>query len=121
MLDATTEPFSARRAAFVAAVAAEGAHYADGHGEALGWVLADLAAGWPLTYDYGQLTVAVESRPELARALVATAGFTPARLEYGDSCPDGRYVRWEHQWRGTAGELWDVVTTPRGGTVTPGR
>src|SRR5215210_7626017 len=84
-----------------------GVHRAGGHAESLGWVLADVAAGWPLRYDYGPLTLAVVGRPDVARALVAAAGFVPARIEYGSSNPDGRYVRWKHRWSGTAGELWD--------------
>jgi hypothetical protein len=66
----------AARADFVTAVAADEPHRAGGHWEALGWVLADLHAGWPLTYDYGPLTLAVAAEPELARILVAVAGFT---------------------------------------------
>lgn len=98
------------RAQFVAAVAADEARRTGGHREALGWVLADLAAGWPLHYDYGPLSAAVLARPDLARALVATAGFVPARIEYETSSPDGRYLAWEHRWSGTAGELWDLAT-----------
>jgi hypothetical protein len=68
-------------------------------------VLADLAAGWPLRYDYGPLTAAVAGRPDVAHALVAAAGFISARIEYGEHSPDGRYVGWQHRWAGTAGEL----------------
>ena len=99
-----------RRAHFVAAVGRDEAHRPGGHREALGWVLADLAAGWPLRYDYGPLTAAVAGRPELTSALVATAGFIPACIEYGKHCLDGRYVGWQHRWAGTAGELWDAAT-----------
>ncbi|MCF6506587.1 hypothetical protein E9549_04065 [Blastococcus sp. MG754426] len=53
---------------------------AGGHAEALGWVLADLAAGWPLRHDYGPLTAAVAGRPDVVRALVAAPGFVPAGL-----------------------------------------
>ncbi|MGY1619567.1 hypothetical protein ACI797_22735 [Geodermatophilus sp. SYSU D00691] len=42
------------RAYFVAAVADDEAHRRGGHRDALGWVLADLAAGWPLRYDRGR-------------------------------------------------------------------
>jgi hypothetical protein len=99
-----------RRAQFVDAVDADRAHRAGGQREALGWVLSDLAAGWPLSYDYGPLTGAVAGRPDLARVLVAAAGFIPARIEYGEHSLDGRYVDWQHRWAGTAGELWDVAT-----------
>ncbi|MBB3084226.1 hypothetical protein [Geodermatophilus sabuli] len=99
-----------RRAQFLAAVAEDEVHRPGGHGEALGWVLADLAAGWPLRNDYGPLTAAVAGRPELARALVAAAGFVPACIEYGEHSPGGRYVGWRHRWAGTAGELWDAAT-----------
>lgn len=99
-----------RRAQFVATVAADGVHRPGGHGESLGWVLADLAAGWPLRHDYGPLTAAVTGRPDVARALVEAAGFVPTRIDYDGSQPDGRYVRWQHTWVGTAGELWDSTT-----------
>jgi hypothetical protein len=81
-----------RRGHFIAAVAADEADRAGGHEESLGWVLADLAAGWPMRYDYGPLTAAVAGRPDVARALVAAAGFVPARIEYGSAQSDGRYV-----------------------------
>lgn len=110
MPDAWQGP-AGRRGHFVAAVAADEGRRAGGHGE---WVLADLAAGWPLRYDYGPLTAAVAGRPDVAQALVATAGFVPARIEYGSSWPDGRYVGWQHSWRGTAGELWDSVADVMG-------
>ncbi len=110
MPDVAPGSTAARRIEFVAAVVADEAHRAGGHREALGWVLADLAAGWPLRYDYGPLTAAVAGRPELTRALVATAGFIPACIEYGKHGLDGRYVGWQHRWTGTAGELWDAAT-----------
>ena len=47
---------SAGRADFVAAVVADERRRVGGRWEALGWVLADLHAGWPLTHDYGSLT-----------------------------------------------------------------
>jgi len=51
MLDGSLEALADRRAQFVAAVTSDEAHRLGGHREALGWVLADLAAGWPLSYD----------------------------------------------------------------------
>jgi hypothetical protein len=112
----TPEALTAARADFVTAVSADELHRAGGHREALGWVLADLHAGWPLTYDYGPLTLAVAARPELARILVAVAGFTPARIQYDVHGPDGRYVAWQYSWPGTAAELWDTTVTVLGWT-----
>ncbi len=99
-----------RRAHFVAAVDVDTAHRAGGHRESLGWLLADLAAGWALSYDSGSLTAAVVGRPDRARAPVAAAGFIPARIAYGEYIPGGRYVCWQHSWAGTAEELWNVAT-----------
>src|SRR5687768_749801 len=45
----TPQALTAARADFVTAVAADERVRVGGHREALGWVLADLHAGWPLT------------------------------------------------------------------------
>ncbi|MGY1619566.1 hypothetical protein ACI797_22730 [Geodermatophilus sp. SYSU D00691] len=54
--------------------------------------------------------MAVAGRPDLARALVAAAGFIPASVEYGEHTPDGRHVGGQYRWAGTADELWDTET-----------
>jgi hypothetical protein len=101
---------------FLAIVAAEEPTRAGGHREALGWVLRDLHANRPLALgeDVAALTAVLAGTPELGKTVVAIAGFQPARIEYVP--PGSRYVRWRHQWPGTAAELWDTAITVLEGT-----
>ena len=75
-----------RRDHFIPAVVADEVRRAGGYEESRGWVLADLAAGWPLRYDF-----------EAAREARA-AGFEHVNLDLINGTPGGATPTGRPRW-----------------------